>query len=101
MPPTWSCILLEDFNADLGDSVDSRGTYPFTTHGKLLLEFIHNFNMSPVNLTSLEKGSLSTFRSENGEHQSGIDYIIVPNLFINRIISSFTHEWTIDNLSDQ
>ena len=56
--------------------------------------------MSPVNLTSLAKGSLFTLQSENGEHQSVIDYILVPNLFINRIISSFTHEWTIDNLSD-
>ena len=56
--------------------------------------------MSPVNLTSLAKGSLFTFRSENGEHQSVIDYIFVPNLFINRTISSFTHEWTIDNLLD-
>ena len=56
--------------------------------------------MSPVNLTSLAKGSLFTFWSENGEHQSVIDYILAPNLFITRIISSFTHEWTIDNLSD-
>ena len=69
-----------------------QGTYPITARGKLLLEFIHNFNMSPVNLTSLAKGSLFTFRSENGEHQSVIDYILVPNLFINRVISSFTHE---------
>ena len=93
-------FLLGDFNADLGDSVGSRGTYPVTARGKLSLEFIQNFNMSPVNLTSLAKGSPFTFRSENGEHQSVIDYIFVPNLFINRTISSFTHEWTIDNLSD-
>ena len=66
----------------------------------MAIEFIHNFNMSPVNLTSLAKGSLFTFQSENGEHQSVINYILVPNLFINRIVSSFTHEWTIDNLSD-
>ena len=56
--------------------------------------------MSPVNLTSLAKGSLFTFRSENGEHQPVIDYILVPNLSINSIISSFTYEWTIHNLSD-
>ena len=56
--------------------------------------------MSPVNLTSLAKGSLFTFRSENGEHQSVIDHVFARNLFINRTISSFTHEWTIDNLSD-
>ena len=69
-----------------------KGTNPVTARGKLLLEFIHNFNMSPVNLTSLATGSLLTFRSENGEHQSVIDYILVPNLFINRTISSFTQE---------
>ena len=56
--------------------------------------------MSPVNLTSLAKGSLFTFWLGNEEHQSIIDYIFVPNLFINRTISSFTHEWTINNLSD-
>ena len=50
----------------------------------MAIEFIHNFNMSPVNLTSLAKGSLFTFQSENGEHQS----------------SEHQHEWTIDNLSD-
>ena len=93
-------FLLGDFNADLGDSVGSRGTFPVTARGKLLLEFIQNFNMSPVNLASLAKGALFTFRSENGEHQSVIDYIFVPNLFINRTISSFTYEWTIDNSSD-
>ena len=87
-------FLLGDFNADLGDSTGSRGTYRVTARGKLLLEFIHNFNMCPVNFTSLAKGSFFTF------HQSVIDHILVPNLFINRIISSFTHEWTIDNLSD-
>ena len=65
-----------------------------------MLEFIQNFNMSPVNLTILAKGSLFTFRSENGEHQSVIDYIFVPNLFINCTISSFMHEWTINDLSD-
>ena len=48
-------FLLGDFNADLGDSVGSRGTYPVSARGKLLLEFIHNFNMSPVNLASLQK----------------------------------------------
>ena len=91
-------FLLGDFSADLGDSVGtSRGTYPVTAHEELLLEFTHNFNMSPVNLTSLAKDSLFTFWSENEEHQSVIDYILVPNLFINRTISSFTHEWTIDN----
>ena len=56
--------------------------------------------MSPINLTSVAKGSLCTFRSENEEHQSVIDYVVVPNLFINRINSSLTHKWTIDNLSD-
>ena len=93
-------FLLGDFNADLGDSIGSRGTYPVTTRGKILLEFIQNFNMSPVNLTSLAKASLFTFRSGNGEHRSVKDYIFLPNLFINRIISSFTHEWTIVSLSD-
>ena len=43
---------------------------------------------------------LFTFQSENGEHQSVIDNILVPKLFINRIVSSFTHEWTTDNLPD-
>ena len=46
--------------------------------------------MSPVNLTSLAKGSLFTFRSENGEHQSVIDYIFVPNLSGN-----LTWVWTL------
>ena len=72
-------FLLGELNADLGDSIGSRGRYPVTVRGKLLLEFIQNFNMSPVNLTSLAKGSLFTFRSENGKHQSAIDYIFVPN----------------------
>ena len=61
----FSVFLLGDFNADLGDSTGSRGTYPVTNSEKLLLEFIHNFNMSPVNLTSLAKGDI---RSGNGEH---------------------------------
>ena len=56
--------------------------------------------MSLVNLTSLAKGSLCTFRSENEEHQSVTGYILVPNVFINGINSSLTHKWTIDNLSD-
>ena len=85
-------FLLGELNADLGDSIGSRGTYPITVRGKLLVEFIQNFNMSPVNLTSLAKGSFFIFRSENGEHQSVIDYIFVPNLFINHTISSFTYE---------
>ena len=93
-------FLLGDFNADLGDSVGSRGTYLVTARGKLLLEFIQNFNMSPVNLNSLVKDLLFTFQSENGEHQSVIDYIFVPNLYVYHTISSFTHEWTIDNSLD-
>ena len=79
-----------NFNADLGDSIGLMGTYQVTDHGKLLLEFIHNFNMSPANLASLARGLLFTFWSENGEHQSVIDYILVPNLFLNRIIASST-----------
>ena len=50
-------FLLGDFNADLGNSVGSRGKYPVTT----LFEFIYDFNMPPVNLTSLAKGSLLHF----------------------------------------
>ena len=38
-----SVFLLGDFNADLGDSVASRGTYPVTARGKLLLKFIRDF----------------------------------------------------------
>ena len=39
---------------------------------KTIARIIHHFNMSPVNLTSLARGSVFKFRSENGEHQSVI-----------------------------
>ena len=81
-------IIGGDLNADMGRSGGPRSPKVATKMGKKLLRFSNNFDLYALNLAESAQGALNTFIGPNGE--SCIDYIMVPSVLRESIVSCVT-----------
>ena len=87
-----------DLNTDMGNG--NKSTREPTRRAEKLLEFVHYFNLFPVNLFQNCKGPLDTFFSTCGCFRSTIDCILSQNCRFEKISNAKTFGLSVDNTSD-
>ena len=99
---TIPCLLkaLGDLNAYMGNAIGDKSARKQSWHGEKLLEFVHYFNLFPVNLFQNCIGPLDTFSSTCGRFRSTIDYILLPNGWFEKTSNAKTFCLSADNTSD-
>ena len=93
-------VVMGDLNADKGNAISDRSTREPTRRGEKLLEFVHYFNLVPVNLFQNCNGPLDTFFSTCGRFGSTTDYILLPNCWFGKISNAKTFCLSVYNTSD-
>ena len=91
-------IICGDFNGDMGKIGGFRGTGPTSKAGKCVFDFMTRQKLVAVNLSHNATGGVHTFRCHNGE--SVIDYIMIPNFLIDKVIKCHTGAYNGTNTSD-
>ena len=76
-----------EFNAQLGNIVNTRSFGHLNNRGKKLIEFLDFFNLIVLNLFELARRPLHTFMSDDERNKSAIDFIIVPATFTSKVFS--------------
>ena len=92
-------VVMGDLNADMGNAIGDKSAREPSWHGEKLLEFVHYFNLFPVNLFQNCIGPLDTFFSTCGCFRSTIDYILLPNCWFEKTSNAKTFCLSVDNTS--
>ena len=74
--------VLDDFNADLGNSAGSKGLREPNSRGKKLSKFVDHFNLTAVNLLGNSSGPLETYISHCGRFRSIIYWVAVSRTYV-------------------
>ena len=93
-------VVMGDLNADMGNAIGDKSAREPSWRGEKLLEFVHYFNLFPVNLFLNCIGPLDTFSSTCGRFLSTIDYILLPNCWFEKTSNAKTFCLSVDNTSD-
>ena len=93
-------VVMGDLNADMGNAIGNKSAREPSWHGEKLLEFVHYFNLFPVNLFQNCIGPLDTLFSTCGRFRSTIDYILLPNYWFEKTSNAKTFCLSVDNTSD-
>ena len=91
-------IICGDFNADLGSLGGPKSKAKPTKEGKILSAFLKEYNLLATNLSESSLGPINTFESSMGK--SCIDYILVPNDFVEKITQCRNIGYEALNTSD-
>ena len=91
-------IICGDMNADVGNSCGTRGIRNSTKEGKCLSDFIAKYDLFAANLDILARGPVDTFYGPNGS--SSIDYILLPNEMVDKVLTCETLDFESLNGSD-
>ena len=91
-------IICGDMNADIGNLYGTRNTRKSTKEGKCLFNFISKYDLSAANLSKMSKGPIDTFYGPNGS--SCIDYILLPNDILDKVLECETLDFEGLNGSD-
>ena len=91
-------ILCGDFNADLGSLGGVRSRKKADRRGISLSNFLLRYNLYSVNLDQISTGLLNTHHGPTGD--TCIDYMMIPNLLKNKVVSCHTSDYDALNTSD-
>ena len=94
------CIsfIIGDLNGDVIPLFKKSHDKPISKQGSQLYNFMVEYTMCPVNISQKAKGSPYTFYGNNGK--SCIDYVVVPNDFMEYVQDCLTLEYDSLNTSD-
>ena len=73
--------IMGDFNCHLGHLCGDCSTSNPDDRGKLIHDFLNQFNLFPVNLDDCCTGPVETFRRDDGKHSSTVNFIFIPQHF--------------------
>ena len=92
------CIIGGDVNGDLGSLCGSRSKRAANDRGSLFHETILRYNLIACNLETTTTGPVDTYQGPTGS--STIDYICIPGIFKNIIVSCVVSDNDPLNCSD-
>ena len=93
-------VVMGGLNANMGNAIGDKSAREPSWCGEKSLEFVHYFNLFPVNLFQNCIGPSDTFFSTCGCFRSTIDYILLPNCWFEKTSNAKTFCLSVDNTSD-
>ena len=91
-------IICGDLNGDIGSAGGPRHKRAPTKAGKVILNFMREYNLTSANLMSLSSGPVDTYYGHNGS--SSIDHILIPRFMEKNVVSCRTGRNEACNTSD-